>query len=508
MKRSEWWCGALFLISVIVGVVLRFYQLDEMFLRYDEGRLWSEAHQIVVSGQGQYNYLMHGITGYFLTAIPLFWSDSVWSIRLVTALFGSASLLLIWPLRRYLGVIGTLVAASFIAVSPALAYYARFAMYYNELMFFLLLNFVLLVKFFETKKTVWLYLFAVITAIMLSIHEFTLVFLALLALLLLIMYSQLRWRAVMVEFWRSINRRVWFYSVVIFIWVFVGVFSFFGKNFDNLVSFFTDGLILQWRQSHGTLVNKSFFYYFWYFIGLERWAFLGMLGLLFVPKKNLFIWALSVWSVILALAISLIPYKLPWIFILVLPFWYLALGAAAHEWLAKLTDNFRRHRIKTTLVVLLMLSSSLFLTIKWNFWYPNSSYNLLNYYGPSKDSPKLMVDLSSYLNSRHKIAVAFEDRMFYTSYFSVLYPKVVGARDWASGRYGYWPLPYYLRQEQTSYLVNEQSDRFIESYPNYDIYITNAAQVKKRGYYLLGEYNWREGYPVYVYIANNALITH
>jgi hypothetical protein len=290
--------------------------------------------------------------------------------------------------------------------------------------------------------------------------------------------------------------------------VFVGVFSFFGKNFNNLVGFFTDGLILQWRQSHGTLVNKSFFYYFWYFISLEWWAFLGVLGLLLIPKKNLFIWALSVWSIILALAVSLIPYKLPWIFILVLPFWYLAWGTVVNEWLVKLTDNFHHHRIVMGMIVLLIFGSSLFLTIKWNFWYPNSSYNLLNYYGPGKDSSKLIDDLSSYLNSHHKIAVAFEDRMFYTSYFSVLHPKVIGAQDWASGRYGYWPLPYYLRQEQVSYLVNDQGGKFIESHSNYDIYITNAVQVGNQGYYLLGEYSWREGYPVYIYVANNALITH
>ena len=487
---------------------MRFYRLDEFFLRYDEGRLWSMAQHIVVSGQGQYNYLMHGVTGYFLTALALYWSDSVWAIRLVTAIFGTASLLLVWPLRPYLGKVGSLLAVAFLAISPTLVFYARFAMYYNELMFFLLLNFVLLVKFFETKKPVWLYGLAVFTAVSLSIHELTLVFLGLLLALLIAAYFQKRWRPMIVDFWQSIDRWVWPSALAIFIMVFVVVFSFFGKNFNNLVIFFTDGLVSQWRQSHGTLVSKSFFYYFWYFISLERWAFLGVLGLILIPRKDFFTWLLSVWSIILALAISLIPYKLPWIFILVLPFWYLAWGKAADVWLTKWTNNFHNQRIVALVIIGLIFISSLFLTIKWNFWYPNSAYNLLNYYGPGKDASQLVTDLSTYFNYNYKIAVAFEDRMFYTSYFSTLHPKVIGAQDWASGRYGYWPLPYYLRHEPAKYLVNNRGDRFIESQPDYDIYITNAAQADNPSYQLLGEYSWREGYPVFVYVARRVLTAH
>jgi uncharacterized protein (TIGR03663 family) len=75
--------------------------------------------------------------------------DSVHSARLLPAILGSAMLLFLLPLQKYLSNKATLIAAFFLALSPSFLYYSRF---YREdifISFFSLLLFVCAIKYAE-----------------------------------------------------------------------------------------------------------------------------------------------------------------------------------------------------------------------------------------------------------------------------------------------------------------------------------------------------------------------
>ena len=120
---------------LIVAAVLRFYDLDLVPLHHDEGVNGNFLVRLVREGYYHYdpaNY--HGPTLYYFAAIfpwllrLLFgphardtYGLTTTAIRFVPALFGLATIGLIFTLRRNLGTFATLTAAGLLAVSPGLS---------------------------------------------------------------------------------------------------------------------------------------------------------------------------------------------------------------------------------------------------------------------------------------------------------------------------------------------------------------------------------------------------
>ncbi len=73
-------------------------------------------------------------------------------IRSVPALFGLATVGLIFTLRRNLGTIATLVAAFLLAVSPGAVYLSRYFIHETLFVFFTLGIVVASLKYFESSK--------------------------------------------------------------------------------------------------------------------------------------------------------------------------------------------------------------------------------------------------------------------------------------------------------------------------------------------------------------------
>ncbi len=138
--------AALFLGTLALSLILRVPRLDLRPMHHDE------ANQAVKFGrlleEGDYRYDPedhHGPSLYYLT-LPSAWLSGEASLaelqestlRMVPVAFSAALLLLLLMLSREIGRTGALLSGLIAAVSPALAYYSRFYIQETLLVFFIL----------------------------------------------------------------------------------------------------------------------------------------------------------------------------------------------------------------------------------------------------------------------------------------------------------------------------------------------------------------------------------
>jgi uncharacterized protein (TIGR03663 family) len=146
-------CGAI----TALASFLRFFALEMRPLHHDEG---VNGHFLMaLFREGAYKYdpaNYHGPTLYYLTLpfTKLLGLETI-PVRASVAIWGVLIVVLAFYLRRYIGRIGSLFAALFLAISPGMVFLSRY--FIHEIFFvFLALGTVLAVAFFlEHKKPGW-----------------------------------------------------------------------------------------------------------------------------------------------------------------------------------------------------------------------------------------------------------------------------------------------------------------------------------------------------------------
>ena len=172
-------------VIVSIGVLLRVYNLNLVPLHHDEGVNGNFLVRLVREGLYSYdpeNY--HGPTLYYFSAIIgwvirfLFGVDAqnkyglnTVTIRLVTALFGIGTILLVLSLRRRLGTIGALAAAALLAVSPGAVYLSRYFIHETLFVFFTLGIIVAGLRYYEDGHPIHLILAAASAALLFATKE-------------------------------------------------------------------------------------------------------------------------------------------------------------------------------------------------------------------------------------------------------------------------------------------------------------------------------------------------
>ncbi len=117
------------LAVVAIAAALRFWDLGLKAIHHDESLhatySWYFAHLAPIY---KHDPLMHGPFQFHAMALVFkLIGDSDYTARIPAALSGTALVATPLLLRRWLGSIGTIVATVFLAVSPAVLYYSRFA---------------------------------------------------------------------------------------------------------------------------------------------------------------------------------------------------------------------------------------------------------------------------------------------------------------------------------------------------------------------------------------------
>jgi uncharacterized protein (TIGR03663 family) len=141
------------LLILAVATFLRVYHLTLKPLHHDEGVNGFFLTRLIREGIYQYdpgNY--HGPTIYYFAFISTFlFGLNTFAIRIVTVIFGVATVWLALCLRRYVGTVGALTAAGLIAISPGAVYLSRYFIHETLVVFFTFGLIVAILKYHEAK---------------------------------------------------------------------------------------------------------------------------------------------------------------------------------------------------------------------------------------------------------------------------------------------------------------------------------------------------------------------
>jgi len=152
IPSDRFWYLSCVLITAIAAF-LRFFWLGLKPLHHDEGVNGFFLTTLFRTGDYKYdpaNY--HGPTLYYIAlAFSKVFGLSTVPVRASVAIFGVLTVILIFWLRKYLGSLGALFAALFVALSPGMSFISRY--FIHETFFvFLSLGFVMAIVFFIEER--------------------------------------------------------------------------------------------------------------------------------------------------------------------------------------------------------------------------------------------------------------------------------------------------------------------------------------------------------------------
>ncbi|MCZ7405593.1 MAG: TIGR03663 family protein, partial [Candidatus Methanoperedens sp.] len=209
-----------FILIIIVAFFLRLYRLDERVFHHDEAAVGYFTYKLFNDGIYSYDPAFHGPFMYYVTAeVYRRIGDNIYSSRLLPALFGTAMIFLLIPLRKYIGNTGVILSAFFLALSPSFLYYSRF---YREDIFIAFFSLLMLVcavkyaeKYVEEKYSIlrifYLFLAAISLASMAALKENAYIAMALIVFFLFLLFmKEKRWYELLVEKIKRVDKQILF----------------------------------------------------------------------------------------------------------------------------------------------------------------------------------------------------------------------------------------------------------------------------------------------------------
>ena len=168
-----------FLIIAAGALALRLPLLDRRPMHGDEANQAVKTGQLLETSVYRYDpHDHHGPTLYYAALIPAFLRGerslaelTEVSVRLVPAIFGAATILLLWGFRPLIGNAAVLIAALFTAVSPAFVYYSRYFIQESLLVFFTLGMLLAVMRYARVPHIAWALLAGICAGLMHATKE-------------------------------------------------------------------------------------------------------------------------------------------------------------------------------------------------------------------------------------------------------------------------------------------------------------------------------------------------
>src|SRR5215212_5592611 len=328
----------------LIATVLRLYDLNLVPLHHDEGVNGNFLVRLVREGAYQYdpeNY--HGPTLYYFSAlIP--WTTKLlfgtaardsyglttFTIRLIPALFGLATIGLVFLLRTQLGTVATLAAALMLAVSPGAVYLSRYFIHETLFVFFTLGIVVAALRFYDERNPAYLIPAAASAALLFATKETAFISAGVLLIALGMTWAYKRFihaagiypkpkgstglSAVIDEMGRPGLVTNLVLALIVFATLYILFYSSFFTNYKGLNDSLQTFAI--WKKT-GTEAHAhpAWMYLVWLAKQESPLLFLGAAGAAIAvlrPKNSLALFC-GLWSFGLIAAYSLIPYKTPWL---------------------------------------------------------------------------------------------------------------------------------------------------------------------------------------------------
>ena len=172
LPDRTWWTAVIYIAAV--AMFLRFYELPLKPLHHDEAvnaffltKLVRPPHLYEYDPA---NY--HGPTLYYFGWLStLLFGVTTFAIRFVTAVAGLAAVLLMLVLRRHIGAVGALSAATLIAISPGAVYFSRYFIHEMLLVCFTLGTVVAAAMWLSHGRSLYVYLAALSAGLMFATKE-------------------------------------------------------------------------------------------------------------------------------------------------------------------------------------------------------------------------------------------------------------------------------------------------------------------------------------------------
>jgi uncharacterized protein (TIGR03663 family) len=441
----------------VIAAVLRLYDLNLVPLHHDEGVNGNFLVRLAREGAYQYdpeNY--HGPTLYYFSAVwpwivrVLFGKSAqdnygltTFTIRLVPAVFGLATIGLIFLVRRYLGTIATLAAALLLAVSPGAVYLSRYYIHETQFVFFTFAIVVACIYFYEKRSGFFLILAAAAASLLFATKETAMISIAVLLIAFGVMLGYLRltrgkkftpkarfgsqpapgfWVTLIDDLGGPLVLGMWLIvAAVVFAALWLAFYSSFFTYAKGISASFLTFAV--WSKTGSVAHVHPFMQYVYWLMQREGpLLLLGIAGAVFIllkPKKPFALFA-ALWAFGLLAAYSLIPYKTPWLLLnFVVP---LALIAGYAIQVIYELDQ-RQFRL-TGVLLLIAVAFSTYQMIDLNFInYDNDDTRYVYVYAHTTRGMLEIVDDID--------RIAKQERGNLTG-ITILSPD-------------YWPLPWYLR---------------------------------------------------------------
>lgn len=348
LSERAWWIGVV--VIFVIAAVLRLYDLNLVPLHHDEGVNGNFLLQLVRDGKYFYdpeNY--HGPTLYYFAAFfpwlvrGLFgkaamenYGLTTVAIRMVPALFGLATVWLIFLLRRWLGSVATLSAALLLAISPGAVYLSRYFIHETHFVFFTFAIVVSCLYLYDRQNPVYLIPAAASAALLFATKETAFISVGVLIIALAVMFVYLRLHRGKVRPPKAKGRvqpEVWSLRdfvddlggpvivgmcVVLAAITFAGLYYLFYSSFTHNPKGLSDSFqtFAIWKKTSNVAhVHPIYTYVGWMLRREGALLLLGVLGALFIvlKPKNAFALFAALWAFGLMAAYSLIGYKTPWL---------------------------------------------------------------------------------------------------------------------------------------------------------------------------------------------------
>jgi len=430
-RKIDW----TFWLLLLAGISLRIPLLAFKPPHVDEGVNGWFVEEIMRLGYYRYdpaNY--HGpLHFYILFLFKILFGQNLWALRLPSVCFGMASVLLITRLKDYLGKPAAYLGALFLAVSPGMVFYSRYAIHEPAFLFFSLLAVLGFLRFrtFNDRTSLW-QMGLGITGMAVTKEIFILHIVFFLLSFILAGLMDKRWPS-----GEPIPRRLRQYSrddclhvLIVCALIVICLYSGFFLYWRGLAGFF-EALAIWSERGLDTSGHAKPFHYWGMLLVRYEWA--SLLGLFLTWRLFFgsppFLRFLGLYGWISLGVYSLIPYKTPWLIMNFL--WPFTLVAAS--FLSEIALRSKSYRVAAFLLGALLVASASWKSVALNF-----------YQATEEKEPYVYVQtlrpIMEVRDKLHKVILAEPGKR---------HMRIVVLMD------NYWPLPWLLgRFTNVAYSAN------------------------------------------------------
>ncbi|MHB0868342.1 MAG: flippase activity-associated protein Agl23 [Chloroflexota bacterium] len=308
----------------LFAILTRFWDLGSRALHHDESLHALYSWYLYVGRGYVHDPMMHGPFQFHAVALTyLLLGASDYTARVVPAIFGVWVVIAPYFLRREMGRLAALMAATLFAISPSFLYFSRFIRNDIYMAGWAMLVLIGIFGFLRERRPFYFYLIAIGAAFSYATKETVyitgFVFLLFFVLEALVALLQKRtpigWSAL-----RAVSGRTWAVSIALFLVINLVLYTTFFTNPRGVISGST-GAIGYWLAQQG--VQRGGQPWFYYLLLIPLYEFLPLLvalggGVFLAVRRqlrgqSLFFWFMVVWLLGTLVIYSWAGEKMPWL---------------------------------------------------------------------------------------------------------------------------------------------------------------------------------------------------